>query len=82
MTVKVLGTARVGSSDVTGNYNIPAVPAGKYTLEFSYLGFATKQITDVEIKDKDVTNLDVVLDNSEGKVLDQVVITGTFKKNQ
>ncbi|GAA4167427.1 TonB-dependent receptor [Sphingobacterium ginsenosidimutans] len=80
VTVKVLGTARVGSSDVTGNYNIPAVPAGKYTLEFSYLGFATKQITDVEIKDKDVTNLDVVLDNSEGKVLDQVVITGTFKK--
>lgn len=80
VTVKVLGTARVGSSDVTGNYNIPAVPAGKYTLEFSYLGFATKQITDVEIKDKDVTSLDVVLDNSEGKVLDQVVITGTFKK--
>ncbi|WP_433900906.1 TonB-dependent receptor domain-containing protein [Sphingobacterium puteale] len=80
VTVKVLGTSRVGSSDVTGNYNIPAVPAGKYTLEFSYLGFATKQITDVEIKDKDVTNLDVVLDNSEGKVLDQVVITGTFKK--
>jgi len=80
VTVKVLGTARVGSSDVTGNYNIPAVPAGKYTLEFSYVGFATKQITDVEIKDKDVTTLDVVLDNTGGAVLDQVVVTGTFKR--
>ncbi len=80
VTIKVIGTARVGSSDVTGNYNIPAVPAGKYTLEFSYVGFATKQITDVEIKDKDVTTLDVVLDNTGGTVLDQVVVTGTFKK--
>ncbi|MGJ1284676.1 TonB-dependent receptor domain-containing protein [Sphingobacterium spiritivorum] len=80
VTVKVLGTSRGGSSDVSGIYNIPALPVGKYTLEFSYVGYATKQITEVEIKDKDVTNLDVLMDNSEGTVLDQVVITGSFKK--
>lgn len=80
LTVKVLGTSRGGSSDVSGIYNIPGLPVGKHTLEFSYVGYSTKQITDVEIKDKEVTTLDVLMDNSEGTMLDQVVVTGSFKK--
>jgi len=80
VTIRVLGTSRGGSSDVSGKYSIPALPVGKYTVEYAYLGYATKQITEVEIKANDMTNLDIVLDNSEGKVLDQVVVTGSFKK--
>ncbi|MDF2518296.1 MAG: TonB-dependent receptor [Sphingobacterium sp.] len=80
VTIRVIGTSRGGSSDVSGKYSIPALPAGKYTVEYAYIGYATKQITEVEIKANDMTNLDIVLDNSEGKMLDQVVITGSFKK--
>ncbi|QIH37174.1 TonB-dependent receptor [Sphingobacterium sp. DR205] len=80
VTIRVIGTSRGGSSDVSGKYSIPALPAGKYTVEYAYIGYATKQITEVEIKADDMTNLDIVLDNSEGKVLDQVVVTGSFKK--
>lgn len=80
VTVRVVGTSRGGSSDVSGKYSIPALPIGKYTIEYAYIGYATKQITDVEIRANDITTLDVLLDNSEGTVLDQVVVTGSFKK--
>lgn len=80
VTVRILGTSRGGSSDVSGKYSIPALPAGKYTVEYIYIGYSTKQVTEVEIKANDLTNLDIVLDNSEGQVLDQVVVTGSFKK--
>lgn len=80
VTVRILGTSRGGSSDVSGKYSIPALPAGKYTVEYIYVGYSTKQVTEVEIKANDLTNLDIVLDNSEGQVLDQVVVTGSFKK--
>ncbi len=80
VTVRILGTSRGGSSDVSGKYSIPALPAGKYTVEYIYIGYSTKQVTEVEIKANDLTNLDIVLDNSGGQVLDQVVVTGSFKK--
>ncbi len=80
VTVKILNTSRAGSTDVTGNYNIPGLSVGKYILEFSYVGYGTKQISDVEIKNNEITSLDIILDNSEGNVLEQVVIRGTYKK--
>lgn len=81
VTVRIMGTARAASSDVSGKYNIPGLSVGKYTVEYAFIGYATKQITDVEIKADEITNLDVVLDNSEGQLLDQVVVTGSYKKN-
>lgn len=80
VTVRIMGTARGVSSDVSGKYSIPGLSVGKYTVEYAFIGYATKQITEVEIKADEITNLDVVLDNSEGQLLDQVVITGSFKK--
>ena len=79
-TVKVVGTNYAAGSDVSGTYTIPTLPAGTYILEFNYIGYAGKQITDVEVKDKDVTNLDVTLNPSDGTTLDQVVITRSFRK--
>ena len=42
--VFLIGTALGGVTNLEGEYRIDRVPAGDYTLRFSYLGYATKQI--------------------------------------
>ncbi|UIR56559.1 TonB-dependent receptor [Sphingobacterium sp. SRCM116780] len=80
VTVRVIGTSKGSSSDVSGKYGIQNLVPGTYKVEYSYIGYATKQITDVEVKKDDITNLDIILENSDSKVLDQVVVTGSYKK--
>lgn len=80
VSVSILQTTKKVSSDISGNYTLAGVNAGSYTLEFSYLGFAKKQITDVEVQSGKVTTLNVVLSKAASQELEEVVIRGTFKK--
>jgi len=47
-------------SDALGDYSIPYVPAGEYTLTASYVGFATFSTT-VKVTAGQQTNADAVL---------------------
>ena len=80
VSVRLIGTSIGVSTDVDGKYNLQAAATKTAILEFSYMGYATKQITDVAIQANELTNLNVILDPSDATVLEQVVITASFKK--
>ena len=80
LTVKITGTTTGASTDVEGRYNIGGLAPGKYAVTFSYLGYASKNITDVDVTSGNVTNLDVVMDEAGGQVLKEVVITASARQ--
>ncbi len=80
LSVKIKGTTRGASTNVDGRYVIQALTAGKYVLDFSYLGYATKSISEVEVKSGQTATLDVVMEESSARVLAEVVITGTARQ--
>ena len=72
--VFLLGTALGSATDLEGQYVIPTIPAGNYTLKISYIGYKPKQIS-LTIANNRSTQLDVTLvpDVVEGE---EVVVTG------
>ena len=75
--IVVKGTSKGITTDFDGKYELE-LEEGTYTLVFSYVGYATKEISDVVIKDGEVLTLDVLM---ETNALDEVVITTTTKRN-
>lgn len=75
--VLVKGTTTGTTSDFDGKYQISLDP-GNYTLIFSFVGYETKEISDIVIKSGQVIDLDVVLSSNS---LDEVVITQSIRKN-
>ncbi|WP_299897864.1 TonB-dependent receptor [uncultured Aquimarina sp.] len=71
--IVVLGTTLGTSSDFDGKYEIPNVPAGTYTLEFSFTGYETLRIPDVVIEPDKVTVIDTAL-GATAAALEEVVI--------
>ena len=63
----------VGGSvaDFDGNYTIKPIDPGRYTLKISFIGFATKQITEVLISSNKITFLNAEL-KVESEVLGEV----------
>ncbi len=78
--VKIINTPFVAVTDVEGRYTIGNIQAGKYAIEVSYISYATKKITDVEIKSNAVTSLPVAMEEAESTLLNQVTITYTAKQ--
>ena len=63
-------------SDIDGNYALSLSP-GSYTVEVSYLGYKTQQVTGVKVIGGKNTMLDIVLQQS-GTSLGEVVITASY----
>lgn len=78
-TVVVKGTNIGTTTDFDGKYTLE-LDLGTYTVAFSYVGYETKQITDVVIKENKETLLDVTL-NPASNQLEEVVVTTTVSKN-
>ena len=72
--VMIAGTAIGGASDINGQYMIRNIPAGKYTVKCSYVGYDSKEIP-VTITDDAITtqNFGLKAITVEGQ---EVVITG------
>ena len=78
--VFVEGTEIGTTSDFDGNYEIEISP-GNYTLLFSFVGYETKKVEDVQVsEDVLFSNVDVVL-NPASSQLEEVVVTTTASKN-
>ena len=73
------GTTNGVTSDFDGNYSLTLDP-GKHIIEFSFIGYDTKVVKDVEIKPGDVTTLDISLKTSSA-ALDEVVVTAGQARN-
>ena len=78
--VLVVGSEGLGTvTDLDGSYQLDLEP-GIYTIEFSYIGFASQQITDIEIKAGELTSLDIQLGEDVAQ-LEEVVVTAKAYKN-
>lgn len=75
--ILVKGTTKGTTSDFEGKYELE-LEEGTYTLVFSFVGYETKEITDVVIKSNDVTTLDIVLTTNS---LDAVIITTSSSRD-
>ncbi|MDT0606662.1 TonB-dependent receptor [Croceitalea rosinachiae] len=77
--VLIKGTTTGTTSDFDGKYTLD-LEEGTYTIVFSYVGYQTKEITDVIITSGKETIVDVTL-NPAANQLDEVVVTTTVSKN-
>ncbi len=77
--ILVKGTTTGTTTDFDGNYVLP-LDEGIYTLTYSFLGYKTVEITEIEIKAGEVTTVNVNMEVlAEG--LDEAVISVTVSKN-
>ncbi|GAA4301913.1 TonB-dependent receptor [Compostibacter hankyongensis] len=74
------GSASGAITDVQGGYVISGISAGSHTVTVKYIGYATKSISDVMVKDGAVTTLDVVMDEPSSESLKEVVITSSYRQ--
>ncbi len=71
----VLPALVVGAvTDPDGRYAVGGLPAGTYDVEISFLGYTTKTVTGVEVRDGRTTELDVALSDA-AEELDAVTVT-------
>ncbi|NND24445.1 MAG: TonB-dependent receptor [Flavobacteriaceae bacterium] len=75
--VLIKGTTIGATTDFDGNYSLE-LEEGTYALVFSFVGYATMEITDVTIKANQVENVSVTLETNS---LDTVIITTSVKRN-
>lgn len=80
LTVKIDGTTQGSSTDVEGRYILGNLAPGNYNLIFSYIGFQTKNITEVAVSAGKTTALDVVMEEAASQELMEVVITATARQ--
>jgi len=66
-------------TDIDGKFIIEA-DAGTYELQVEYIGYQTKSITDIEIKDNQSTPVAISLSEPAKNQIEEVVIRGSLKK--
>jgi hypothetical protein len=67
-------------TDFEGRYSIIVSAQGLYEVEFSYLGYKTIVISDIEVGDNEEVPVNVTLNPSSNQ-LEEVVLTVSAKKN-
>lgn len=77
--VLVKGTTIGTTTDFDGAYSVELEP-GTYTLVFSFLGYTSKEITDIVVEAGKTVELNVTLYPASNQ-LDEVVVTTTVRKN-
>jgi hypothetical protein len=78
VTISAKG-AKYGTTSIPDGTYILSLPAGTYTMRYSYTGHKIKEITGVVIKSGETTFLDILLETSAGQ-LQGVVVTASIKK--
>lgn len=74
-SVAIIGTYKGASTDVDGRYTIGEIRPGAYSVRVQYLGYGTRQYTEIIIKAGETTKLDVKL-SSEVSSLEAVQVIG------
>lgn len=80
LTVKVDGTTLGSSTDMEGRYSLAGLSAGTYSVTFSYIGYQSKNVSDIVVAAGKVVNLDVVMIEASGQTLNEVVIKGSYNR--
>lgn len=79
--VLIKGTTIGTTSDFDGLYELNNLEPGTYIVQFSYLGYETIEIPNVQVVGDKVTTINVPMSASQGFALDEVVITTSARKD-
>ncbi len=77
--VYVKDTEKGTTTDFEGDYTLE-LEEGVYTIVFSFVGYETKEVQEVTVKNGEVFTLNTTLNASAG-MLDEVVVTTTARRN-
>ena len=77
VNVMIKGTYYGAATDMGGNYRIPNVGLGTFTLEFSLIGYITVQRTDVRVEPGKETIINQDLTETTLSLGQEVVVVGT-----
>lgn len=80
VTVKIKNTAKGLSTNVEGRYIIEGLAPGKYILQASYVGYITKEITEIAVGTNSATTINIVMEESNSQNLNEVVITSKARQ--
>ncbi len=78
VTVMVQGTGTGAVTDVEGRYILNVAP-GTYTLLYKLMGYQTKSVADVVVKNGGASIQDVVLDEPKSQDLKEFVVKGSAR---
>ena len=78
--VVLKGTTKGTTSDFYGLYEIPNLEPGTYTVVYSFLGYETVEIPDVNVEAGKVTSIDVPM-VATGVALEGVTVTTVARKD-
>lgn len=79
-TVLIEGTTKGASADFDGNYSINGVSTGTHNLIVSYITYDTKKLTGIKVKEHEVLDLNITLDQSSSQNLGEVVVQAEMNK--
>jgi outer membrane receptor protein involved in Fe transport len=79
--ILIKGTTTGTTSDFDGLYQIDRLDPGTYTVVFSYLGYETVELPNIEVVPGKVTEINVPLSATQGVALDEVVVTTVARKD-
>ncbi len=79
VSVLIDGTMRGMQTDLDGLYQIEGLTEGSYILNFSYVGYTTKKMSNVVVKNGATTNVDLALTEAS-LTIEAVTVTATRKK--
>ncbi len=75
--IVVAGSGVLVQTDLTGRFQVAELPVGVYSVRFSYLGYETLVVENVEIIAGRVRRLDVVLESFRANAIDDLMVTAT-----
>nr|WP_068892048.1 TonB-dependent receptor [Pedobacter panaciterrae] len=78
VTIITTGIATLVRTDVQGDYILKLQP-GEYKVEFRYIGYQTKIITGIAVKENGLTTLNIALQPATNQLKD-VVITSSYRR--
>ncbi|MCS7028205.1 MAG: carboxypeptidase-like regulatory domain-containing protein [Bacteroidia bacterium] len=67
------------TSDIEGNYELK-VPAGSYTVVFTYISYKTRKIPNVKVEEGKITTLNTVMEASDAITTNVVVVEAEVEK--
>lgn len=79
-TIMIEGTTKGASADFDGNFVISGIQPGTYTLVASYVTYDSKKLAGVVVKENDVTELSVTLEQASSQTLVEVVVAAEMNK--
>ncbi len=78
-SVGIVGTTYGTISDVDGSFVLTGVPAAKYELQVSYIGYSTVVVENVVVRGGLEVAFEIKLD-SAGEMMDEVVVTTSRRR--